>query len=108
MRIWFDTEFIDEVSGEIYRVTRLRLAGVDSDKAFLTLDREYFIEDLDDGDGEFAGNDSIQPDEETLRAVWVFPPAVEIARGDGEMPIFSGNQPVVSIQKRILKIRPRG
>ncbi len=97
------TFLIDEVNGQVYRVASRRLAGRDLEQAFLTLDREIVIEDIDD----FGNTDCLISDEESLRAMWVFPPPVLADRlGNGD-PIFSGNQPVIGIDVRPLTVSPR-
>ena len=105
------TPFIDEESGQIYRVVRRRIIGEDLDQAILTLDREIFIEDIDDGyfdppnpTIDNFGNGTIEH-EEQLRTVWVFPPRVT-DRDDGDPPSFVGKQPVVGIDVRTLNLRP--
>ncbi len=100
--------FIDEISGEIYRVTKRRVS-VDGDKAFLTLHREMTFDDVDipssyppcDG----CTDNMIDP-VERQRTVWVFPPRVEAVRGQDDVPVFSGSQPVVSIEIRSLSVFP--
>jgi len=99
------TLLIDEVSGQIYRVTKQRIpASLPGGQtiAVLTLDREIVIEDLDDGDT--AGDGSLL-DDEFLRAVWVFPPPV-LPRSDGDDPVFEGRSPVVGIEVRTVSISP--
>lgn len=97
------TFLIDEVNGQVYRVTSRRLAGRDLEQAFLTLDREIIIEDIDDPENGIC----LISDEESLRAMWVFPPPVLADRlGNGD-PIFSGNQPVIGIDVRPFTVSPR-
>ncbi len=102
--------FIDEISGEIYRVTKRRVS-VDGNKAFLTLHREMTFDDVEIpvtyypcGGACFDG--TIQDPEERRRTVWVFPPPVDAVRGPGDVPVFSGSQPVVSIEIRSLSVFP--
>ena len=105
------TPFIDEASGKVYRVASRRLTGENDDIAILTLDREVLIEDIDDGfktaqalENQFG---DLDPDgEELIRTVWVFPPPVERKRGENDEPVFSGNQPVVGIDVRVLTVYP--
>ena len=94
------TVLIDEVSGQIYRVTKQRLPAPSPGGetiAILTLDREIVIEDLDDGDPTGVGV--------FLRAVWVFPPPV-LPRDSGDDPVFEGRSPVVGIEVRTVSISP--
>lgn len=105
------TPFVDEANGQIYRVTRRRITGPNDDQAYVTLDREIVLEDIDDG--FYAkealinqyGNFTIDM-EEQLRTVWVFPPSVEKERAATGVPIFSGRQPVLDIAVRTLKVNP--
>lgn len=98
---------IDEVNGQVYRVTSRRLAGRDLEQAFLTLDREIVIEDVDDSNDPLKNGDCFIDDEESLRSVWVFPPPVQAERlGNGD-PIFTGNHPVIGIEVRPLTVSPR-
>ncbi len=103
------TPFIDELSGQVYRVLRKRVLGMD--RAVLTLDREILIEDIDDGyrwDDPLIldnyGNCVLEP-EELLRTVWVFPPPVQADRAE-EAPVFTGKQPVIAIEMRTLTRLP--
>ncbi len=105
--------FIDEVSGEVYHVERRRITGVEGDEAYLTLDREIFIEDVDlpandlrcDACSPMDPAAPIADPAELTRTVWVFPPAVEAQR-NRDLPIFRGGQPVVSIDVRSLNVAP--
>ncbi|MBU0717962.1 MAG: prepilin-type N-terminal cleavage/methylation domain-containing protein [Planctomycetes bacterium] len=99
------TQFIDEFNGQVYRVVRRRIAGDDDNEAYLTIDREVFIEDLDD-DVKGDGFDPVNQPGELIRTVWVFPPPVEAARLSGDTPVFHGNQPVVGIDVRTLTVEP--
>ena len=101
--------FIDEINGEIYRVTKRRVS-VAGDKAFLTLHREMMFADVEILDeyhpcGGVCIDGMIVP-AERLRTVWVFPPPVEAVRGPDDVPVFSGSQPVVSIELRGLNVFP--
>jgi prepilin-type N-terminal cleavage/methylation domain-containing protein len=103
--------FIDEVSGEVYRVVRRRITGPLGEEALLTLDREVFVEDLDlaDNDARCDPNrEGTLDDCERLRTVWIFPPPVEATRvGPGkDILVFQGSQPVVDIQVRSLNVFP--
>lgn len=118
--------FIDELSGNIYRVEKARLTD-DDRTAYLTLDREVFREDVDFGalDGICDPNDpdcdpcgrpdrtecQVQPnrvldDCERLRTVWVFPPPVQGGRGAGDPLVFDGSPPVVDIAVQTVMIAP--
>lgn len=99
------TQFIDEQNGAIYRVIKRRIqtqkTGGSTEEAYLTLDREVVIEDLDDGaypDGPDGKLDMWVDYSETLRTVWVFPPPVESERTRHGAPIFMGKQPVVDVE----------
>jgi len=96
--------FIDEQSGKVYRVVKRRLAGNDLDEAYLTLDREVMIEDIDDG--LMLPNSCVIEHEEQIRTVWVFPPAVEAIRVRDGVPVFTGKPPVVGIETRTLEFPP--
>jgi hypothetical protein len=109
-------QFIDEITGEVYRVVKRRVTGADEDQAFLTLDREVFIEDIhmDPLDPRcltcpLAG--VVEPVEQ-LRTVWVFPPPVEPGSMTSDEPrtslTFVGSQPVVGVDIRTLNISPSG
>ncbi|MCC7293230.1 MAG: prepilin-type N-terminal cleavage/methylation domain-containing protein [Phycisphaerales bacterium] len=125
------TIFIDELSGQIYRVEKRRLTDDDT-VAHLTLDREIVIEDkginFGDEDSISACDPSKDPDCspcdsfkkppwnvpsnrhlddcERLRTVWVFPPPVQGGRGAGEPLAFDGSPPVVDISVRTLTVAP--
>jgi hypothetical protein len=104
-------QFIDEISGAIFRVAKRRLNAA-GDGAFLTLDREVVIEDVDlplgDADPRCCDmcNPGVADGPELVRTVWVFPPPVDIRAGAGDPIVFAGNQPVVSIDVRTLAIGP--
>jgi hypothetical protein len=103
------TQFVDEVTGVVYRVVKQRIA-VTGDSATLTLDKEVLAEDIDDG-GNFrtpgqAPTVDLNAVEKTVRTVWVYPPSVEPGRADGTPPTFSGNSPVVSIEVEGLTFAP--
>ncbi|MBI4718866.1 MAG: prepilin-type N-terminal cleavage/methylation domain-containing protein [Planctomycetes bacterium] len=110
-------QFIDEVSGQVFRVVRRQVTADPSDRnkdsAILTLDREIVGEDINDFDTNVDGviddNDGfdIDVDMELLRTVWVFPPPVQAARDRADRPVFDGNQPVVGIDIRSLTLSPR-
>jgi len=98
--------FIDERSGQVYRVEKRRLAGDDDERAWITVDREIVIEDVDDGPGGFFRNGTIDPESEVLRIVWVYPPSVK-RRTSIRAPLeFDGAQPVVGIDVRSLTVPP--
>ena len=114
------TQFVDEITGNIYRVSKRRITdpGGVGTQAVLTLDREVVLEDVDiaplpDPRCEFCT--SIDPTapaadpEELLRTVWVFPPPVDRSQsGDPQTktPQFDGPSPVVDIEVAALSISP--
>jgi len=108
--------FIDEITGEVFRVVKRRIAGANADSAFLTLDREVYLEELDlpEGDPRCSGciplvapNYVLDP-QELLRTVWVFPPqaSTRVSGPHGDVLVFEGSQPVVEIDVRTLKLTP--
>ncbi len=101
--------FIDEVSGNVYRVVKRRVTGDHDEQAFLTLDREVFIEDLDlpNGYPPYPQNHpGVLDDEELLRTVWVFPPSVQPRDAGDDILVFEGSQPVVDIKVQTRHIHP--
>ncbi|MCH7885359.1 MAG: hypothetical protein IIC01_08925, partial [Planctomycetes bacterium] len=109
------TQFIDEISGRVYRVVQRRITGAEGEKAFLTLDREVLFEDLDLPAGYpwcmgappcISGTPP--PDaQELLRTVWVFPPPAEPRQSASQKyPLFEGRPPVVGIDVRTLVVSP--
>lgn len=98
------TQFVDEISGQVYRVVRRRLNAV-GDFAFLTLDREVVLEDLDNSPA-MGGNGQIDP-LDSVRTVWVYPPPV-VERGANDMPVFDDTSPVVGIDIRSISMTPPG
>lgn len=114
------TQFVDEVNGQIYRVTKRRegLPGTPTDGfAFLTLDRELVWEEFDDSDDPAFQNNFV-PDsqgraildaDEFIRAVWVYPPSVDRSQSANEtLPIFEDSSPVVGIDVRTISLSPPG
>lgn len=106
------TMFIDELSGQVYRVEKVRPGGNFDEQAWLTLDREIVREDIDDLNTDCSCGYNAKPDcledGERVRAVWVFPPPVRPERIDnGQQLVFDGAQPVVGIDVRSLEISPR-
>ena len=99
------TQFVDEVNGQVYRVIKRR-ENAAGDTAFLTLDREIVVEDVDDSP-EFGGDFALQADD-VIRTVWVFPPAVDRSLADGALPVFDGSSPVVGIDVRTVSLSPPG
>ncbi len=101
--------FIDEESGQVYRVINRRITGAFGEQAFLTLDREVVSEDLQipssDLRCENCDDDELDPTER-LRTVWVFPPAVEPGRAINAPLSFTGSQPVVGIAIRTMNVGP--
>lgn len=112
------TKFIDEITGRVYTVTKVR-ESIDGLSAALTLDQEILQDDInlrqDDPrcDG-LCPNDvtiatAVQPpdDIELLRTVWVFPPPVQERDSiEDTYPSFAGNTPVVGIDIRTLDFSP--
>jgi len=100
------SSFIDEVSGLIFKVGKRRLqttkGGNPRETAYLTLDREVYIEEID------VNGDGLLSDWELLRPVWVFPPPVDGNRADGDDPTFVGKHPVVGLNIRTLRLTPPG
>lgn len=107
------SQFIDEESGQVYRVADVRLSGA-GDKAYLTLDREITVEDVNRPAFENAAGDPYcapcnvdrLDDEELLRTVWIFPPPVLPGEVGTGVRYFDGLQPVVGIQIQQLTIVP--
>jgi hypothetical protein len=102
-------QFVDEINGHVYRVTKRR-EGADG-YAFLTLDRELLWEEFDDGLNDPFANPKPPPDlddDEWIRPVWVFPPAVDRSLADGALPVFDGSSPVVGIDVRTVSLSPPG
>ena len=106
------TPFIDERNGEVFRVVKRRLAGDDENEAYLTLDREVLVGDIDDGYNDgltiMHGGDgtNVGEEEELIRTVWVFPPPVEATRLRNDEPVFIGKQPVLNIEVRRMNFEP--
>jgi hypothetical protein len=106
------TQFIDEITGTVYRVVKRRIVDDKGEQSVLTLDREVFLEDLDlpFGDPRCVDGDCTSGAllaEELLRTVWVFPPPVDRSQSGGEQtPTFDGPSPVVNIEVATLSISP--
>ena len=103
------TRFIDEITGDIYRVVKRRVTGDDAEQAHLTLDREVILEDVDMPGGDPTCEfclPGLLDDYERLRTVWVFPPAVQPTRGRDNTLVYEGSQPVVDIEVQTVKIPP--
>ena len=110
------TQFIDELSGHVFRVVNRRLVTPEGDEAVLTLHREVVVEDLDvPWVGDPPGLDprcllnavGTLEDCELVRTVWVYPPSVE-PRDDGEIElVFNGRSPVLDISIHTLTFSPR-
>lgn len=107
-------QFIDEVNGQVYRVTKRRIISPDNDRALLTLDREVLREELDfppgylscDACGPLAAPSFALDPEERIRTVWVFPPPVDARVNPTDPLTFTGPQPVVAIEVRNFTIAP--
>ncbi len=104
------TIFIDEITGQVYRVTRARVLEPLGDKTFLTLDREVFFEDLDlpANDPRCAGvcAPGVLEPEERVRTVWVYPPPVQEREAGDTYPVFAGSTPVVDIEVQTITVTP--
>lgn len=103
-------QFVDELTGNMYRVTARRLSGAQQDHAYLTLDREILTTDVPDMNGFFPPAMPQMPAlQNQLRTVWVFPPPSQAQRLENanKDPVFVGSQPVVGIEMRSLSISPR-
>ncbi len=102
------TQFIDEITGNIYRVAKRRIVDNVGEQSVLTLDREIVVEDLDLPPGD-PRCPACLPDVieyvERLRTVWVFPPPVDRSQ-PGDVPTFDGPSPVVGIEVGSLSISP--
>lgn len=98
---------VDELNGQVYRVENRRLTENPA-VAFLTLDREIVLEDvdIDPAYGPCGGAcvPSVFDPEEALRTVWVFPPPV--TRSEDGDAFFEGRTPVVGIDVRTVNIAP--
>jgi hypothetical protein len=108
-------QFVDEITGNIYRVAKRRIVDDKGEKSVLTLDREIVVEylDLPPGDPRCGVPDVCKPGtlvaDELLRTVWVFPPPVDRSQPGGETtptPTFDGPSPVVGIEAGSLSISP--
>ncbi len=111
------TQFIDEITGTVYRVVKRRIVDDNGEQSVLTLDREVVLEDINlplpDPRCELCTPiDPTTPaadPEELLRTVWVFPPPVDRSQPGGETtptPTFDGPSPVVDIEVGTLSISP--
>lgn len=109
--------FVDEITGAVYKVIKRRITGPKGEQAFLTLDQEVFLEDLDLAKGASIYGpcatctpldpaDPFADPEELLRTVIVFPPPSTRLGSDDEILVFEGSQPVVEIERRSLKRTP--
>lgn len=106
------TQFIDEITGDIYQVVKRRIVDDKGEKSVLTLDREVVVENLDLPAGDPRCEDvvcvpGIPVLQELLRTVWVFPPAVDRSQsGSEQTPLFDGPSPIVNIEVGTLSISP--
>ena len=116
------TQFIDEITGLVFRVAQVREVIDDSEPdrrtAFLTLDREVLLEDLDlkpfllnplieDYRCDICQGGVLDP-AERFRTVRVFPPPAQERERGNNYPTFSGNPPVVDIDVRTVSFAPDG
>ncbi len=93
--------FIDEKSGQVFRIEKRRLAGDNDQQAWITVDREILVQDVNDN-----RNEGIDLESEVLRVVWVFPPSVKRRSSASGTLEFDGSQPVVGIDVRSLIVPP--
>ena len=105
--------FVDEISGELYRVTRQRVktdaAGTPTE-AYVTLDREVVPADLNLLETEYpicenCGETELVP-RELVRTVWVFPPPVDVRADSGDAITFVGPSPVVGVDILTMNVAP--
>ncbi len=104
--------FIDELNGNVYRVTKRDYLAQDSSRwtARLTLDQEVSIHDLAIVPADI--NTSVTPEvlanaNRRNRIVWVFPPpVVETSRTDCALATFSGASPVVDVVMEPMTLMP--
>lgn len=106
------TQFVDEITGDVYRVLKHRRIGSDEEQAILTLDQEVFVEGLDLPGGDPRCNQpyctvGVLDDEERIRTVWVYPPPIEARVAENDRPVFTGVTPVVGIDIETLTLMPR-
>jgi prepilin-type N-terminal cleavage/methylation domain-containing protein len=121
------TEFVDEASGEVFRVAKVRRVGPDLEQAVLTLDREVFAGDMDIPAGDLrcdtcnsvaqvCDNTTLNCQQKSIalsvdaadvvRTVWVYPPPVSPTRPSAQVVAFEGGTPVVGIDVMTLTITP--
>ena len=104
------TKFIDEIAGEVYTVARLRVEEPLGEKAFLTLDREIVLEDIDLGQNDPRCPGVCAPGvldaNELVRSVWVYPPPVQEREPGQPYPLFAGSTPVVDIDVQTITVTP--
>lgn len=116
--------FVDEVTGEVFRVSKVRRTGAALEQSVLTLDREIVVEDVDltipDPRCELpcvsiSQSDlcSLDPSQEysldpgeRIRTVWVYPPPVQASRPGANVVTFDGPSPVVGIDVLTLTLTP--
>ena len=109
--------FIDELTGAVFQVVKRRVEG-ELDTAWLTLNREVFLEELllDRDDPRCGTCGTFDPDNqiyavdnaERIRTVWVDPPPVLADPNRDGIATFEGSQPVVDIEVRTLRLGPSG
>lgn len=105
--------FIDEITGEVFRVTRQRVTQDPSGvQAYITVEREVFPGELDVRPGYRGWEDGVDctlgllDPVDVNRTVWVFPPPVDGGRNAGSSLTFVGPQPVVGVDIRTLTVSP--
>lgn len=98
------TQFVDEISGQVLRVSSRRLNAAGT-VAFLTLDRELYRDRFDDSP-QFGGDGVLQNDE-FIRTVWVFPPPIADRTSASEVT-FDDATPVLGIDVKTISVSPPG
>ena len=105
------TPFIDERSGDLYKVVKYRTEELESGgiTAYMTLDKQIVISDVnDDPEPPLVRTPGELTSAERLRTVWMYPPPVTAERpDDGSRLYFAGDQPVIGIDVDTLKRSPR-
>jgi hypothetical protein len=97
---------IDELTGDLYHVANYELSqSAPYESALLTFDEAIAARSLDETGNSTDGNNGVVDDEERLRTVWVYPPAVE-RDANGQLVGFAGPQPVVGIEVRTMDFWP--
>ncbi len=106
-------KFVDEITGAVYTVAKRRVTGSEGQHAFLTLDREVVLEEIDLPAGDARCELCVPVDpanpaadgEELLRTVWVYPPPVD-RTVSGSVPALEDSTPVVDVKVGTLSLSP--